>query len=145
MLSQTEKAKQGRVKAMQRGYEKALEYRQEQIERRNKHEIMFRDILDYYGLAHQYQYILVYSYKFYIIDFVLEIGGLKIAIEIDGSSHDDKQVYDETRQSILELYGFFVMRFTTSQLEHDKDSVIKQLETYNIIKEPVFDPNKWLL
>lgn len=145
MLSQTPKAKENRVKAMERGYKKALEYRKEQIERRNPAEISFREILDYYGVSHQYQYIHVYSYKFYIIDFVVECQGIKMAIEIDGSSHDDKIDYDLKRDSILELYGFYLLKFTTEDLLHKKKKVIKTLRNYKIITKPEFDPNSWLV
>jgi hypothetical protein len=78
MLSQTPKAIKSRLSAMKRGYDKALEYRKEQIERKNPGELQFRDILDYYGVSHQYQYIHVYSYKFYIIDFVVEVDDKKL-------------------------------------------------------------------
>jgi very-short-patch-repair endonuclease len=45
----------------------------------------------------------------YIVDFYCP--KLKLVIEIDGSSHDDKKEYDEHRDRILESYGLKILHF----------------------------------
>lgn len=55
----------------------------------------------------------------YIVDFYNR--KLKLVIEIDGDSHDDKQQYDKERQEKLESLGCTVIRF----YDHD---VMKQIE-----------------
>ncbi|MBE0571997.1 MAG: endonuclease domain-containing protein [Ignavibacteriaceae bacterium] len=45
----------------------------------------------------------------YIVDFYCP--KLKLVIEIDGTSHDDKQDYDKHRDKILEPYGLKVLHY----------------------------------
>ena len=44
----------------------------------------------------------------YIVDFYCH--ELQLAIEVDGSSHDNKVVYDQKRQKELEAYGVKFLR-----------------------------------
>lgn len=134
-----------RLRGMKGGYKKALKFREEQIDNKNPAELEFREILDCYGVPHQYQYIHVYSYKFFIIDFVVIKDGFRYAIEIDGSSHDNKQEYDDSRDSILNMYGFINIKFTTKELINNKDGVVESLRDLNIITDPNFDPEDWLV
>ena len=46
---------------------------------------------------------------FFIIDFYC--SQLLLGIEIDGNSHDDKEVYDYNRTSILNDYGIKIIRY----------------------------------
>jgi len=45
----------------------------------------------------------------YIVDFYCP--KLKLVIEIDGTSHDDKEEYDEHRDKVLESYGLKVLHY----------------------------------
>jgi very-short-patch-repair endonuclease len=45
----------------------------------------------------------------YIVDFYCP--KLKLVIEIDGTSHDDKQEYDENRDRLLNSYGLKVLHY----------------------------------
>jgi len=53
---------------------------------------------------------------------------LKLAIEIDGESHDNQYEYDILRQNILEDYGISFIRFTDLEVKKDMDNVIRALE-----------------
>lgn len=37
-------------------------------------------------------------------------------VEIDGSSHDDKQYYDEVRSKLLRDFGIKIVRYTNTQI-----------------------------
>ena len=62
----------------------------------------------------------------YIVDFYChEIG---LAIEIDGSSHDHKFLYDAKRQGRLEAEGVKFIRFTDREVKKELFSVLLALE-----------------
>jgi very-short-patch-repair endonuclease len=62
----------------------------------------------------------------FIVDFYCH--ELKLAIEIDGKSHDYKQEYDFSRQSILENYGVSFVRFTDLEVKQNMNNVLRALE-----------------
>jgi very-short-patch-repair endonuclease len=62
----------------------------------------------------------------FIVDFYCH--ELKLAIEIDGESHQYKYEYDFTRQSVLESYGIFFIRFTDLEVKQNMNNVIRALE-----------------
>lgn len=62
----------------------------------------------------------------YIVDFYChEIG---LAIEIDGSSHDHKFLYDAKRQGRLEAEGVQFIRLTDREVKKELFSVLLALE-----------------
>ena len=69
----------------------------------------------------------------YIVDFYCT--KLKLAIEVDGSTHGDKINYDEKRQKIIESLGVSFLRFTHSQVMNDIDSVLRTI-VYRIETHP---------
>ncbi|MBP2615140.1 endonuclease domain-containing protein [Chryseobacterium jejuense] len=66
----------------------------------------------------------------YIVDFYVKSLGL--IIEIDGSSHDEKEVYDGIRQEYLESLGLLVFRITDFDVRNNLDLVMKELEDFII-------------
>ena len=57
----------------------------------------------------------------YIVDFYChEIG---LAIEIDGSSHDNAFEYDAKRQGALEVYGVKFLRFSNEDIKKNMFSI----------------------
>ena len=62
----------------------------------------------------------------YIVDFFN--ANLGLVIEIDGSSHDDKQEYDEYRQAFLEGLGLIVVRYQDREVKNNMDGVITNLK-----------------
>ena len=66
----------------------------------------------------------------YIVDFYIKQLGL--VIEIDGASHDDKQIYDKIREDYLISLGLKVYRITVDDVMKKMDFVIIGLEEYII-------------
>lgn len=58
----------------------------------------------------------------YIVDFYC--GELKLAIEIDGESHDGKFEEDMARQRKLESLGLTVLRFNDLDVKRDMKNVL---------------------
>lgn len=67
----------------------------------------------------------------YIVDFYVKTLGL--VIEIDGSSHDEKEVYDGIRQEYLESLGLLVFRITDFDIRNNIAFVMKDLEYFIIL------------
>ncbi len=62
----------------------------------------------------------------YIVDFYChEIG---LVIEVDGSSHDHKYLYDAKRQGALEKQGVIFLRFTNKQVLKNLFGVLLAIE-----------------
>ncbi len=68
----------------------------------------------------------------FIVDFYVKKLGL--VVEIDGSSHDEKQEYDAKRQKYLEELGLRVYRITDFDVKNNLDIVMLELENY-IVRE----------
>jgi very-short-patch-repair endonuclease len=62
----------------------------------------------------------------YIVDFYCK--ALRLAIEVDGQSHDFKEEKDACRQRELEALGIGVLRFWDSEIKTDMQSVLSRLE-----------------
>lgn len=57
----------------------------------------------------------------YIADFLCE--GAHVIVELDGSSHDDRQDYDEARCAVLESLDYCVIRVGSKVLVRDGDDI----------------------
>jgi very-short-patch-repair endonuclease len=83
-----------------------------------------------------------YSVGAFVIDFY--VPELKLAIEIDGSSHDgeEAQAYDAQRQSYIESKGIRFLRFTNRQVYQELDAVVGAigLVVEKIRREPLPSP-----
>ena len=63
----------------------------------------------------------------YIVDFIcLE---LKLIIEVDGKSHDDKVEYDSNRDNVLVQLGYTTLRLRHTDVMHDIEGVKRIIET----------------
>lgn len=62
----------------------------------------------------------------FIVDF--HCHELQLAIEIDGSSHDNKYEYDCRRQNVLEKLGVHFLRFSDADVKRDMFSVLLVIE-----------------
>ena len=67
----------------------------------------------------------------YIVDFFS--SKLKLAIEIDGESHEMKGNYDEKRERNLHILGINILRFTNIQIKSNIDGVIKVIKDWIIV------------
>lgn len=68
----------------------------------------------------------------YIVDFYIK--SLGVVLEIDGSSHNDKEEYDEKRQQFLESLDLVVYRISDNRIKNDLENVMKELEDFIIEK-----------
>lgn len=68
----------------------------------------------------------------YIVDFYIK--SLGVVLEIDGSSHNDKDEYDEKRQLFLESLDLVVYRISDNRIKNDLGNVMKELEDFIIEK-----------
>ena len=64
----------------------------------------------------------------FIVDFYSR--ELKLAIEIDGRSHDFKIEADKQRQMIIEQYGVSFLRFSEADAKNHTESVIGEIERW---------------
>jgi len=64
----------------------------------------------------------------YIVDFFY--NELMLAIEIDGDSHAQKQVFDFNRQRKLESLGIRFLRFYGSDVKNDIEGVLQVIEIW---------------
>jgi very-short-patch-repair endonuclease len=62
----------------------------------------------------------------YIVDFYC--AQYRLCIEIDGSSHNEKEEYDENRTTYLNDHHIRVIRFTNNEIESDLDKVIECIQ-----------------
>lgn len=61
----------------------------------------------------------------YVVDFYIKSIGL--AIELDGSSHDNNVLEDGKRQSRIEELGVTFIRFSNHEVQNNMESVLKKL------------------
>jgi very-short-patch-repair endonuclease len=69
-----------------------------------------------------------YSIGKYIVDFYSP--QLKLAIEIDGKSHDtqSKQEYDAIREKEIKQLGINILRFRNHEVLDELDNVVRKIE-----------------
>ena len=63
----------------------------------------------------------------YIVDFYCQ--ELRLAVEVDGNTHDFRYVEDETRQKEIEKWGVTFIRFSNEEIKTHMFSVILSLES----------------
>lgn len=68
----------------------------------------------------------------YIVDFYVKTLGL--VIEIDGSSHNNKEEYDQKREEYLLSFGLKVYRISDFRVKHDLNNVMNELEEYIVLE-----------
>lgn len=66
----------------------------------------------------------------YIVDFYVKTLGL--VVEIDGSSHDGKEEYDEVRKRFIESLGLKFFRISDFDVKNNLVYVMKDLEKFII-------------
>ena len=68
----------------------------------------------------------------YIVDFYVKTLGL--VIEIDGSSHENKEEYDKKREEYMLSLGLKVYRISDLRVKHDLTNVMNELEEYIVLE-----------
>ena len=61
----------------------------------------------------------------FIVDFYCKT--LRLAIELDGSSHEGKDLYDTERENSIKQYNVTFLRFTNEQVYLDIQSVLDSI------------------
>lgn len=61
----------------------------------------------------------------YVVDFFCHSIGL--AVEVDGMSHDDKNLQDAEKTKYLEEQGLRMLRVTNGDVMHDLDAVAREI------------------
>ena len=64
----------------------------------------------------------------YIVDFYIKTLGL--IIEIDGSSHNEKEKYDQKRDEYLVSLGLKIYKISDLRIKYDLNNVMVELEKY---------------
>lgn len=62
----------------------------------------------------------------FILDFYC--ASCKLVVEIDGSSHDDQQEYDQSRTEKLNQYSYRVLRFSNEEVMNDLSRVLADIK-----------------
>ena len=78
----------------------------------------------------------------YILDFYCH--ELRLAIEVDGDSHEYKVLYDKIRQDHLETYGITVLRFDDLDVKRDMFYVVNEIwhQVEKLQRHPSVSPLK---
>ncbi len=89
------------------------------------------EILLWKGLQHKrldgYKFRRQYGVGNYILDFYCPV--VRLAVEIDGESHnsEDAQEYDTMRTAYLNGFNIIVIRFRNEDILNDPDGVLEQI------------------
>ena len=75
-----------------------------------------------------YQFIRQKPIGDYIVDFFC--SKLKLVIEVDGISHNDKSESDQIRQQKLESLGLSILRFYEWDVKKDMRAVVQVIENW---------------
>ncbi|MCP5064141.1 MAG: endonuclease domain-containing protein [Ignavibacteriae bacterium] len=75
---------------------------------------------------HSVRFLRQYSINHFVLDFYSP--KIKLAIEVDGSSHVGNEDYDLARQKYIESFGIKVIRFTDEQVSGNVNNVIEEIK-----------------
>ncbi|WP_114781779.1 endonuclease domain-containing protein [Botryobacter ruber] len=82
---------------------------------------------------HGYQFHRQVPMLNFIVDFYCH--ELKLAIEVDGNSHQHKVSYDDKRQQELEQYEVCFLRFDDLEVKRDIRNVLRTIEYWILEKQ----------
>ena len=71
----------------------------------------------------------------YIVDFYC--SNCNVVLEIDGSSHDNKQVYDAKRDIFLQSLGLVVIHIAVAEIMSQMSGVMEMLFNHPALQEPL--------
>jgi very-short-patch-repair endonuclease len=63
--------------------------------------------------------------KSFVLDFYC--AELRIAIELDGASHEGREDYDQWRDAVLRSWGIRVLRFEEKRVREDLSAMLKEI------------------
>ena len=65
---------------------------------------------------------------------------LNLVVEIDGSSHDNKEDYDFERDNIIKSQSLEILRFENKEIEDNIKQVLENIYNWSFQKSPFYDP-----
>ena len=68
----------------------------------------------------------------FVIDFYC--AELKLAIEIDGPIHDDRQEYDKARQQLIEQRGLTFIRISNDDVKNNINHLFERIKNHQLSK-----------
>jgi len=71
----------------------------------------------------------------YIVDFYCV--DCRVVIEIDGSSHDNREIYDGDRNRYLQDLGLTVIRISAQDVHNDLINVMRMLKEHPALQKPI--------
>lgn len=98
------------------------EKKKEQIDNANKKEMLLKEVFDMFEIDYEYQHTETilkkneYEWKGYIYDFLVDIDGKKYDVEVDGSSHNDREEQDKERDDLSKSIGIEPRRLPTQMI-----------------------------
>jgi len=102
-------------------------YKKENLLKITEAEQVFKDFLESNNIAFKFQYQIFSRQSFILIDFVLTKQ--KIAVEIDGSSHKERnkswQSYNKWRERLIAKKGLTLVRLWNDDILNNSDSCRK--------------------
>ena len=69
--------------------------------------------------------------NYIVVFYVITLG---LVIEFDGTSHENKEQYDQKREEYLLSLGLKVYRISDLRIKHDLNNVMKELEQYIVVE-----------
>lgn len=118
--------------------DKALSYQKENRENPTPAEASFEKLLIGLKVRYQTQRIIRHKHGFFLIDFFLG-NPYRVAVEIDGGSHNQKMAYDDRRENVIarKLKNIPIWRFTNQEILEDgfKKILVVALEEHKTQKE----------
>ena len=101
------------------------------------YEVLFLEFMKEFGLSPIPQYkIGKYKVDFAFID-------VRLAIELDGSVHDNRQDYDEERDSFIVSNGWEIKRFKDDEVENNPQEVIDKIKDALVERDLWFVGKTW--
>ncbi len=116
---------------MEQIFSKSSETEKRKILRNNAtgaEQILWHEIKN--GKISGYKFRRQHSINYYVVDFYCP--ALKIAIEVDGGYHNNKEQidYDKYRQEIIEDLGIKFIRFTNEEVINGTKQVVKKIKKF---------------
>lgn len=75
---------------------------------------------------HGFRFLRQYSINHFVVDFYCP--KLKLAIELDGDSHEGKEVYDKIREEYIRSLKIKIIRFKNEQLMSNGNKVVEDIK-----------------
>jgi very-short-patch-repair endonuclease len=66
---------------------------------------------------------------------------MKVIVEVDGISHDNREIYDQKRTETMKTYGYRVIRFSNDDMLSNVYGVLESIERFLCDAQPTLNPS----